>query len=112
VATTTKAQNGCEEVGAPGYTGVDPALEITPGDVLREEFLEPLGISQRKLAEAMGVPPRRVNEIVLGKRSITADTAVRLGRALGTSARFWMNLQTDYDLRKAEPLVGLVSRVA
>ena len=55
---------------------------------------------------------RRINEIVLGKRAITADTAIRLGRALGTSARFWMNLEADYDLRKAEPAVGEVSRVA
>lgn len=74
---------------------------IHPGEVLSEEFLVPLGISQNALARAIGVPPRRVNEIVLGKRSITADTAVRLSRALGTSEAFWMGLQADYDLEEA-----------
>ena len=74
---------------------------IHPGEVLLEEFLVPLGISQNALARAMAVPPRRVNEIVLGKRAITADTALRLAGALGTSARFWIGLQTDYDLEKA-----------
>ncbi len=74
---------------------------IHPGEVLSEEFLVPLGISQNALARAIGVPPRRVNEIVLGKRSITADTAVRLARALGTSEGFWMGLQADYDLEQA-----------
>lgn len=63
---------------------------IHPGDILLEEFLEPLGISQNALARATGVPPRRINEIVLGKRGITADTAVRLAAALGTSERFWL----------------------
>jgi addiction module HigA family antidote len=74
---------------------------IHPGEVLSEEFLVPLGISRNALARAIGVPPRRVNEIVLGKRSITADTAVRLARALGTSEAFWMGLQADYDLEEA-----------
>ncbi len=74
---------------------------IHPGEVLLEEFLKPLGISQNRLARAMGVPPRRINEIVHGKRAITADTALRLARALGTSEQFWMGLQTDYDLEKA-----------
>ena len=74
---------------------------IHPGEVLSEEFLVPLGISQNALARAIGVPPRRVNEIVLGKRNITADTAVRLARALGTSEGFWMGLQADYDLEEA-----------
>ena len=74
---------------------------IHPGEVLSEEVLVPLGISQNALARAIGVPPRRVNEIVLGKRSITADTAVRLARALGTSEGFWMGLQADYDLEEA-----------
>jgi len=74
---------------------------IHPGDVLMEEFLRPLGISQNRLARAMGVPPRRINEIVHGNRAITADTAVRLARALGTSEQFWMGLQTDYDLEEA-----------
>jgi addiction module HigA family antidote len=73
---------------------------IHPGAVLLEEFLHPLGISQNALARAAGVPPRRINEIVLGKRGITADTAVRLAAALGTSERFWLGLQPDYDLEE------------
>ncbi|MEJ1230907.1 MAG: HigA family addiction module antitoxin [Galbitalea sp.] len=67
------------------------------GDLL-EEFLNPLGITQYRLAHTVSVPPRRINEIVHGKRAITPDTALRLSRALGTSDRFWMNLQTRYDL--------------
>ncbi len=74
---------------------------IHPGEVLFEEFLKPLDISQNKLARAMGVPPRRINEIVHGKRAVTADTAIRLARALGTSEQFWMGLQADYDLEEA-----------
>ena len=71
---------------------------IHPGEVLLEEFLGPLRISQYRLAQAIGVPPRRINEIVHGKRAISPDTALRLSRALGTSDRFWINLQTRYDL--------------
>ena len=71
---------------------------IHPGEILLEEFLRPLGIGQYRLAQAIGVPPRRINEIVHGKRAISPDTALRLSRALGTSDRFWMNLQTRYDL--------------
>ena len=71
---------------------------IHPGEILLEEFLAPLRISQYRLAKAIGVPPRRINEIVHGKRAISPDTALRLSRALGTSDRFWMNLQTRYDL--------------
>jgi len=74
---------------------------IHPGEVLFEEFLKPLDISQNKLARTMGVPPRRINEIVHGKRAVTADTAIRLARALGTSEQFWMGLQADYDLEAA-----------
>lgn len=74
---------------------------IHPGEVLMQEFPNPLGISQNALARAIGVPPRRINEIALGKRSITADTAVRLARALGTSEASWMGLQADYDLEQA-----------
>ncbi len=74
---------------------------VHPGEVLLEDFLKPLGISQYQLAKGMKVYPRKINEIVLGKRSITADTALRLGRYLGTSAEFWMNLQSLYDLEKA-----------
>lgn len=71
---------------------------IHPGEILLEEFLEPLGISQYRLALTIGVPPRRINEIVHGKRAITPDSALRLSRALGTSERFWLNLQNRYDL--------------
>jgi len=78
---------------------------IHPGEVLFEEFLKPLDISQNKLARAMGVPPRRINEIVHGKRAVTADTAIRLARALGTSEQFWMGLQADYDLEEAREAV-------
>jgi addiction module HigA family antidote len=74
---------------------------IHPGEVLLEEFLKPSGLSQNALAREMGVPPRRVNEIVLGKRSITADTAIRLSKHFGTSEQFWMGLQADYDLEEA-----------
>ena len=74
---------------------------IHPGEVLLEEFLIPMGISQNALARDMDVPPRRINEIVLGKRGITADTAIRLARRLGTSEKFWMGLQADYDLEEA-----------
>ncbi len=79
---------------------------VHPGEVLQEEFLAPLGISQNALARAMGVPPRRVNEIVLGKRGVTADTAVRMAAALGTSERFWLGLQADYDLEEAHRVLG------
>lgn len=71
---------------------------IHPGEVLLEEFLKPLGISQYQLAKSMAVPPRRINEIVHGKRSITADTALRLARAFDISDRFFLNLQANYDL--------------
>jgi addiction module HigA family antidote len=74
---------------------------IHPGEVLLEEFLKPMEISQNALARAIRVPPRRVNEIVLGKRAITADTALRLARFFGTSEKFWMGLQADYDLEEA-----------
>src|SRR6185437_2440368 len=79
---------------------------IHPGEVLLEEFLLPLGISQNALARAAKVPPRRINEIVLGKRGVTADTAIRLARALGTSERFWLGLQADYDLEEARRTLG------
>jgi addiction module HigA family antidote len=71
---------------------------IHPGEILLEEFLQPLGISQYRLAKDIGVPVRRINEIVLGKRRITAGTALRLSRYFGLSERFWMNLQGRYDL--------------
>jgi len=71
---------------------------IHPGEILLEEFLEPMGISQYRLAKDISVPPRRINEIVKGKRAITPDTALRLSRYFGTSERFWLNLQMRYDL--------------
>lgn len=76
-----------------------PAMApIHPGEILAEDYLTPLGVTQHRLAVAIGVPPRRINEIVHGKRRITADTALRLARYFGTSERFWMNLQSRYDL--------------
>ena len=75
---------------------------VHPGEVLLEEFLDPLGISQNRLAREIGVPPRRINEIVLGKRAVTPDTALRLSRYFGTSSRFWLGLQMDYDLEETE----------
>jgi addiction module HigA family antidote len=78
---------------------------IHPGEILLEEFLNPMGISQNALARAISVPPRRINEIVLGKRGITADTALRLSRAFGTSEGFWMGLQADYDLEETRKLI-------
>ena len=74
---------------------------IHPGEILREEFMKPRGLSQNALARALNVPPRRINEIVLEKRGITADTALRLARFFGTSAELWTGLQADYDLRLA-----------
>jgi addiction module HigA family antidote len=79
---------------------------VHPGEVLMEEFLKPMGISQNKLARAISVPPRRINEIVLEKRSISADTALRLAQYFGNSAKFWMGLQSDYDLDIAKDKVG------
>ena len=73
---------------------------IHPGEILLEEFLKPLGISQYRLAKDINVPARRINEIVLGKRAISSDTALRLSRYFGLSERFWINLQTRYDLEK------------
>jgi addiction module HigA family antidote len=80
---------------------MDKLINIHPGEILLEEFLNPMGISQNKLANAIGVPPRRINEIVLGKRAITADTALRLSKAFGNSVQFWMGLQDEYEIRQA-----------
>ncbi len=71
-----------------------------PGEILLEEFLQPLGVSQNRLARSIGVPPRRINEIVLGKRRVTADTDLRLARFFGMSEGFWLGLQADHDLMK------------
>lgn len=79
---------------------------IHPGEVLLEEFITPMEISQNALARAISVPPRRVNEIVLGKRAITADTALRLARYFGNSEQFWMGLQADFDLEEARRQLG------
>jgi addiction module HigA family antidote len=79
---------------------------VHPGEVLLEDFLKPLGISRRRLAKDISVPARRVNETVLGKRSVTADTALRLSRYFGTSERFWLNLQVRYDLEIARDRLG------
>ena len=79
---------------------------IHPGEILVEEFLKPLEISQNRLAIAIGVPPRRINEIVQGKRRITADTALRLSRYFATTDRFWLNLQTRYDLETEKDHLG------
>ncbi|NIO10172.1 MAG: HigA family addiction module antidote protein [Deltaproteobacteria bacterium] len=75
---------------------------IHPGEILLEEFLNPMGISQYRLAKDISVPQRRIGEIVQGKRAITADTALRLGRFFGMEAQFWLNLQARYDLLRAE----------
>lgn len=83
-------------------TTTEKIAPIHPGEVLMEDFIEGFGITQNKLAVSIGVPPRRINEIVHGKRGITADTALRLGKFFGTTAQFWLNLQTLYDLDLAE----------
>lgn len=75
---------------------------VHPGEILEEEFLKPLGISQNRLGKDLGVSPRRVNEIIHGKRAITADTALRLPRYFGNSASFWLGLQMDFDLDVAD----------
>lgn len=84
-----------------------------PGEILLEEFMKPLGVTQYRLAKAIGVPPRRINEIVHGKRAITADTALRLAAFFGTDAQSWINLQTHCDLKTArEGLAGIRPHVA
>lgn len=77
-------------------------LKTHPGEVLQREYLEPLGLSARALAGEIGVPPNRLSEIVAGRRSVTADTAIRLGRYFKTDPRFWLNLQVAHDLSKAQ----------
>ncbi len=79
---------------------------IHPGEVLIEDFIEPLGVTQHSVAIAVGVPPRRINEIVHGKRRVTADTALRLARYFGTTDRFWLNLQARYDLEVERDRLG------
>ena len=85
----------------------DPTLNpVHPGEILEEDFLKPMGLSQYRLAKEIHVPPRRINEIVLGKRGITADTALRLARYFGTSADVWLTLQTHYELDTARLAEG------
>jgi addiction module HigA family antidote len=79
-----------------------PRLRTHPGEILREEYLVPLGLSARAIAKLLGVPANRLTEIMRGTRDVTADTAIRLGRYFGTDPRFWLNLQAAYDLSKAE----------
>ncbi len=92
-----------------------PHIRNHPGDILANEYLEPLGMSARALAVDLGVPPNRVTEIVAGRRAVTADTAIRLGRYFGTDPRFWLNLQAAHDLSKAEAEIdysGIPTRAA
>ena len=84
------------DVADPGRVGA-----VTPGEVLREEFMKPLGLSGRALARELGVPSNRITEIVAGERAVTAETAILLGERFGTSAEFWLNLQTAHDLEAA-----------
>src|SRR3954465_7020465 len=76
--------------------------DITPGEILAEEFLKPMAITQYRLAKDIGVPPRRINEVVKGERAITADTALRLGRYFRMAPEFWLNLQSHYDLEREQ----------
>lgn len=84
----------------------DKLSPIHPGEVLLEEFIKPMNLSQNRIAIDIGVDARRINEIVLGKRAVTADTALRLSRFFGNSPQFWMGLQTQYDIDVAEDLLG------
>lgn len=85
---------------------------IHPGEILQVEYLERLGVTQHRLAVAIGVPPRRINEVVHGKRGITADTALRLARYFGTSERFWLNLQSRYELEtERDCLAGTLDQI-
>lgn len=89
-----------------------PMEPIHPGEILLLDYLEPLGVTQHRVAVAIGVPPRRINEIVHGKRGITADTALRLARYFGTSERFWLNLQSRYELEvERDRLGGTLDRI-
>lgn len=87
-------------------------LPVHPGEVLREDFLKPLGMSQYALAEALAVPEMRISAIVNGKRAITPDTALRLGRFFGTSAEFWLGMQTSYDLERTRDRIGAAIEAA
>lgn len=95
--STTTDSNGANDDRLP---------PVHPGEILLEEFLHPLGLSQYRLAREIGVPARRINQIVHGTRSVTADTALRLAQFFGTTAAFWLNLQSHYDLEVAERQLG------
>ncbi len=96
----TKVRRGRKRGGLPRTNiRTNKLAPIHPGEILREEFMKPHGLSKNALARALNVPPRRINEIVLEKRGITAETALRLARYFGTSAEMWTGLQADYDLR-------------
>ena len=91
---------------------IDTMSPIHPGEILQEEYLEPLGVSQYRLAKVVGVPPRRINEIVHGKRGISTDTALRLARYFGTSEGFWLNLQSRYDIEvERDRLAATLARI-
>ena len=83
---------------------------MTPGEILLEDYMTPMGLTQNALARAIGVPPRRINEIVHGRRAITLDTSLRLGRYFGQSPRFWLNIQIECDLRNSAKLVERIMR--
>lgn len=91
---------------ARAHEAAEKLSPIHPGEVLLHDFLEPLGLSQYRLAHGLSVPPRRINEIVHGKRAVTADTALRLARYFGTSEQFWLNLQSRYDLEVERDRLG------
>ena len=107
-AGTSRAPGECQHpsrdppMSRLSTTTEDERIRTHPGEVLREEYLKPLGMSARTLALAIGIPPNRLTEIVRERRSVTADTAIRLGKYFGTDARFWVNLQVSHDLSKAE----------
>ena len=84
--------------------------QMTPGEILLEDYMKPMGLTQNALARSLGVPPRRVNEIIHGKRAVTLDTSLRLGRYFGQSPRFWLNVQTECDLSNAKQLMERVAR--
>ena len=89
---------------------MNPNLEnMMPGEILLEDYMKPMGLTQNALARALGVPPRRVNEIIHGKRAITLDTSLRLGRFFGQLPRFWLNIQTECELRNAKQLMERVA---
>lgn len=98
----------CEELAHMDFADVAEGLlpPVHPGEILREEFLRPLGLTQYRLAKEIGVSPRRISEILAGKRAVTADTGLRLSRYFGLNDGFWVGLQTDYDLALVRQRLG------